>query len=226
MEKGQAGQVSSRDLIRSKQRVADHGEVFTPSWLVDAMLNLVKSETSRIESRFLEPACGTGNFLVRVLQRKFAAVQLRFGKSDFDRRHYALLAVMSSYGIELLKDNITECRAKMLDVFADFLAVRVADDFARAASYVLSLNVVQGDALEMCTSRDEPIAFSEWEYLGKGQFQRRDFRLDALVQSSRFSAKGALFAGHEVLRPMRTYPPMSVRELARAAVGRGPRGNA
>src|ERR1700712_5692988 len=74
-------------LIKSKHRVADHGEVFTPAWMVAAMLDLVKDETERIDSRFLEPACGSGNFLVQVLRRKLAAVQLKYGKSDFERRH-------------------------------------------------------------------------------------------------------------------------------------------
>jgi len=95
-------------LIKSKERVANHGEVFTPPWMVEAMLDLVKNETERIDSRFLEPACGSGNFLVQVLRRKLAAVEIRYGKSDFERRHYALLAVMSIYGIELLPDNIVE----------------------------------------------------------------------------------------------------------------------
>src|SRR6266568_4446617 len=98
------------NLIKSKRRVADHGEVFTPPWLVEKMLDLVKGETGRIDSRFLEPACGSGNFLVPVLQRKLAAVEAKYGKSDFERRHYALLALMCVYGIELLIDNIAECQ--------------------------------------------------------------------------------------------------------------------
>src|SRR5580698_2373461 len=104
------------NLVKSKQRVADHGEVFTPAWMVEAMLNLVKGETERIDSRFLEPACGSGNFLTRVLHRKLAAVELKFGKSDFEKQHYVLLALMCLYGIELLPDNIAECRANMLDI--------------------------------------------------------------------------------------------------------------
>src|SRR5882724_12099923 len=88
-------------LVKSKQRIADHGEVFTPAWMVEAMLDLVKGETERIDSRFLESACGSGNFLVRILQRKLAAVETKFGKSEFERRHYALLALMCIYGIEL-----------------------------------------------------------------------------------------------------------------------------
>src|SRR3954469_17826450 len=136
-------------LIKSKKRVADHGEVFTPPLLVEAMLNLVKDETERIDSRFLEPACGSGNFLVRVLQRKLGAVEIKFGKSEFEKRHYALLALMCTYGIELLADNIAECRANLLEVFADYLKLDEADDLYQAASYVLSLNLIHGDAMTM-----------------------------------------------------------------------------
>ena len=92
-------------LIKSKKRVADHGEVFTPEWMVDAMLDLVKEESERIDSRFLEPACGSGNFLVKVLKRKLCAVELKFGKSEFEKRQYALLGLMCAYGIEILEDT-------------------------------------------------------------------------------------------------------------------------
>ena len=92
-------------LTNSKQRIADHGEVFTPAPLVEAMLDLVKDDSERIDSRFLEPACGSGNFLVQVLRRKVAAVELKFGKSDFEKRHFALLGLMCIYGIELLNAN-------------------------------------------------------------------------------------------------------------------------
>ncbi len=204
-------------LIKSRKRVADHGEVFTPEWMVDAMLDLVKDETERIDSRFLEPACGSGNFLVRVLQRKLVSVELKYGKSDFERRHYALLSLMCIFGIELLEDNITECRANMLEIFADYLKIEGSDDLYRAASCVLSQNLVHGDALTMLTSLGEPITFAEWGYLGKGKFQRRDFRFDVLTGSSAFSAEGSLFAQlgkHEIFMPTKTYPPMTVSELA------------
>src|SRR2546423_11155090 len=120
-------------LIKSKKRVADHGEVFTPAWVVEAMLDLVKGESERIDSRFLEPACGSGNFLVQILRRKLAAVELKYGKSDFERRHYALLALMCLYGIELLPDNIAECRANLLEIFADCLKLGELDDLFLAA---------------------------------------------------------------------------------------------
>ena len=213
-------------LVKSKQRVADHGEVFTPVWMVEAMLDLVKGETERIDSRFLEPACGSGNFLVRVLQRKLAAVELKFRNSDFEKRHYALFALMCAYGVELLADNITECRANMLEILTDYLKIEESDDLYRAASYVLSQNLVHGDALTIRTSDGEPITFAEWGYLGKGKFQRRDFRFDVLTGSSAFSAEGSLFAHmgkHEIFTPVKTYPSMTVSELAAAAPGDAPK---
>lgn len=204
-------------LIKSKKRVADHGEVFTPDWLVEKMLDLVKGETERIDSRFLEPACGSGNFLVPILQRKLAAVELKCGKSEFDKRHYALLGLMCCYGIELLADNIDECRANMLEVFAAYLDIDETDDLYHAASLVLSLNLVHGDAMTMKDMEGQPINVAEWGYVGNGKFQRRDFRLDVLTGMSSFAAEDSLFAHlgkHEIFTPTSTYPPITVRDLA------------
>ena len=205
-------------LIKSKQRVADHGEVYTPDWLVDAMLDLVKDETERLDSRFLEPACGSGNFLTKILKRKLAAVELRYSKSDFDQKHYALLSVMCIYGIELLKDNIAECQARVLKVLVSYLNIGIEDDLYLSASYVLSQNIVHGDALTMKDTSGGPITFSEWGYIGKGKFQRRDFRFDVLTGTSAFSAEGSLFADlgrHELFQPIKTYKPMNIAELAK-----------
>lgn len=215
---------SPMNLIKSKKRVADYGEVFTPPWLVEKMLDLVKGETERIDSRFLEPACGSGNFLVPVLQRKLAAVEIKFGKTEFERRQYSLLAVMCAYGIELLADNIAECRANMLEVFADYLNLDETDELYMAASYVLSQNLVHGDALTMLMYDGQPITFAEWGYLGKGKFQRRDFRFEVLTQMSSFSREGSLFAHlgkHEIFTPLKAYPPMTERELARSTFDNG-----
>lgn len=221
------------NYIKSKQRVADHGEVFTPAWLVEAMLDLVKDEAERIDSRFLEPACGSGNFLVQILRRKLAAVELKYGKSEFEKRQYALLAVMCTYGIELLEDNIAECRANLLEILAEYLNLIESDELYLAASYVLSQNLVHGDALTMRTHNGQAITFAEWGYLGKGRFQRRDFRLDTLTLSSTFSKEGSLFAHlgkHEVFTPTKSYPPMTVSELAagfgQVAVTASPQGEA
>jgi hypothetical protein len=212
-------------LIKSKKRVADHGEVFTPRWLVEKMLDLVKGETERIDARFLEPACGSGNFLVPVLQRKLAAVEAKFAKSEFERRHYALLALMCCYGIELLADNIAECRANMLEVFSEYLNLDETDEMYRAAFFVLTLNLVHGDAMTMRDTLGAPIAVVEWGYLGKGKFQRRDFRLDMLTGMSSFSAEGSLFAHlgkHEIFMPISVSPPMAVRDLAAGDAGNAP----
>ena len=205
------------NLIKSKQRVADHGEVFTPEWLVDAMLDLVKDETERLDSRFLEPACGSGNFLTKILKRKLATVEVKYSKSEFDRKHYAVLSLMCIYGIELLKDNITECKGNLLEIFSLYLNINADDIFYSCGDFVLSQNIVHGDALTMKDMSGKPIAFAEWGYLGKGKFQRRDFRFDVLTGSSAFSAEGSLFADlgkHEIFEPIKTYEPMTVVEIA------------
>jgi hypothetical protein len=205
-------------LTRSKRRVADHGEVFTPAWLVDQMLNLVQDESERIDSRVLEPACGSGNFLVPVLRRKLATVHRRYGRSDFERRHQALLGLMCLYGIELLEDNIAECRANLLGVTADFLGLDPNDEWYAAARNVLRANIIHGDALSMTTQGNgrKPITFPEWAYVGKGKYHRRDFRLDTLAQRSSFGA-GTLFADlgmHEIFTPTRDLGSLSVRDIA------------
>ncbi|MGX6396278.1 N-6 DNA methylase [Rothia kristinae] len=203
-------------LVKSKQRVADHGEVFTPSWMVEDMLNLVQEESERIDSRVLEPACGSGNFLVPVLTRKLLTVAAKHGKSDFEKRHYALFALMCTYGIELLPDNAQECRDNLATLFNAFLNVSEDDEWAQAARAVLSVNIVQGDALTMTTASGAPITFAEWGYLGKGKFQRRDFRYDELTQRSEWEAEGSLFAdmGADLFAPQATYQTMTVSDLA------------
>src|SRR5687767_90184 len=136
-------------LVKSKQRVADHGEVFTPAWMVEAMLDLVKGETERIDSRFLEPACGSGNFLVPVLRRKLATVHLRYAKSEFEMRHHALFSLMCIYGIELLDDNVAECRQGLVDELFRHLGAGSSDEWFAAAQVVVEANIVHGDALAM-----------------------------------------------------------------------------
>src|SRR5690606_17051395 len=116
-----------------------------------------------------------------------------------------------------LADNITECRANVLEILAEYLNLDESDDLLRAASYVLSQNIVHGDALTMRALNGQPITFAEWGYLGKGKFQRRDFRFDVLTGSSAFSAEGSLFAHlgkHEIFTPVRTYPLVTIGDLA------------
>lgn len=215
---GRSGIGMSDKTIVSRQRVADHGEVFTPSWLVEAMLDLVKAETERIDSRFLEPACGNGNFLVPILRRKLDAVDRTYLRLDFDRRCYALLAMMCIYGIELLEDNVRECRANLLAAFSEHLDLCEEDDLYWAASYVLSQNIVHGDALSMRNAAGEPIIFAEWGYAGRGRYQRRDFLYQDLATASSFGQQGIFDSSpenHPSLVPTQTmYRRRTIRDLA------------
>lgn len=150
-----------------------------------------------------------------ILERKLAAVQARYGKSAFEKRHYALFALMCVYGIELLGDNAAECRENLEGTFARVLKLEPADSLVLAARAVLAVNIVQGDALAMTDATGEPIVFPEWGYLGRGKYQRRDFRFDALTQRS--AASGTLFDAfeeHEIFVPVKTYPVMTVKEIA------------
>ena len=105
-----AKQPIAEQQVRSRQRVADHGEVFTGEREVNAMLDLVEQETERIDSRFLEPACGTGNFLAEILRRKLRVVAARYRRGRLDYERYGVLAVSSIYGIDILEDNVIACR--------------------------------------------------------------------------------------------------------------------
>ena len=202
-------------LVRSRQRVADHGEVFTPAWMVDDMLDLVSDEASRIESRFLEPACGSGNFLREVLRRKLIEVKRRYGKDDFQKTHYAALAVMSIYGIELLEDNASECRQNLLDVLCYEMGFEPDSEVVLACEGVLAINIVRGDALAMKDYVGEPISFAEWSYLGAGRFQQRIFSYGTLTQMSSWEP-GSLFATlgkHEIFTPVSEARAMTLKEL-------------
>jgi hypothetical protein len=184
--------------------------------MVEDMLELVKNESERIDSRFLEPACGSGNFLIAVLSRKLSTVEKRYGKNDFERNHYSLLAVMCIYGIELLADNVSECRQNLLKVFDSFLGLNELSPWHRAAENVLRSNIVEGDALTLTTNLGVHIEFPEWAYLGAGKFQRRDFRFDSLTQRS--SIEGTLFElfeENQIFVPVKSHPQMTVEELSK-----------
>jgi len=151
-----------------------------------------------------------------------AAVEVKYGNSDFDRKHYALLAIMSIYGIEMLGDNVRECQRRLLETVASYLQVGYADEICLAAKFVLTQNVLHGDAISMTNLNQHPIAFAEWGYLGKGKFQRRDFSFDVLTGASAFSAEGSLFADlgkHEIFLPIRTYERVTIRDLAKFGQG-------
>ena len=200
--------------VNKRQRVIDHGEVFTPPGLVNDMLDLVAHECERIDSRFLEPACGDGNFLAEVLRRKLLTVDKRNALNRDKWERDAILAMCSLYGIDLLADNIAACRERLLKVVSDAHAARfkapLPDDAARASAYILSNNIVQGDALTLRTSGDRPIVFPEWSPVNGSMLKRRDFAFDHLLDHAHISNL-PLFSdlGKDVFVPMPVgeYPP-------------------
>jgi hypothetical protein len=180
--------------VVSKQRVTDHGEVLTGAREVNAMLDLVKQETERIESRFLEPACGNGNFLAEILERKLRVVESRYGKSQLDYERKAVVAVASIYGIDILEDNVVACRKRLFGIF-DW---RYSNRFKKTAKntcrdavlYILERNIVHGDALSLKTvgKVSQPIIFSEWTApFDNSLLKRRDYIFSDLIQGGESS---------------------------------------
>jgi hypothetical protein len=173
--------------VISKKRVADHGEVLTGQREVNAMLDLVKQETERIESRFLEPACGTGNFLAEVLERKLCVVETRYGKSQSDYEWNAIIALSSIYGIDILEDNVMECRKRLFDIFnqnyARLFKERIKQECCDVAQYILKKNIIWGNALDLKTAdkNQRPIVFSEWSPVSSRMLKRRDFTFHGLL---------------------------------------------
>lgn len=171
----------------SRKRVADHGEVYTAKREVTAMLDLVDQETTRIESRFLEPACGKGNFLTAILERKLGVVQSRYGNSQLDYERNAVLAVSSLYGIDILEDNVATCRQRLFDVFEQqynsLFKLAATDECRTAVKYILERNIIWGDALTLKTGGEasQPIVFSEWSPVNGSMLKRRDFTFDELL---------------------------------------------
>lgn len=181
-------EINNENQVKSRQRVTDHGEVFTAQREVNAMLDLVKQETERIDSRFLEPACGTGNFLVEILKRKLAVVEQRYAKSQIEYERYAILALSSIYGVDILQDNVQTCRDRLLGIFTHYYQKnykKLKSDFLRSAEFILSKNILWGDALDLRTPDEnaDPIVFSEWSAVNGSMIKRRDYTMHNLLQS-------------------------------------------
>ncbi|MDY0094928.1 MAG: SAM-dependent DNA methyltransferase [Candidatus Vecturithrix sp.] len=223
--------------VKSKKRVADHGEVLTGQREVNAMLDLVKQETERIESRFLEPACGNGNFLAVILERKLTVVEKRYGKSQLDFERYAVLTVSSLYGIDILPDNVSQCRERLFDIF-DEAYERLFPDSSKAGCrdtvrFILARNIIWGDALTLltCGEPHKPIVFSEWSFIQGSMLKRRDFTFHGLLQheetreyllfpetKKKNAEQLPLFSdlGEDVFipTPVKEYPPVHFMEVA------------
>jgi hypothetical protein len=182
-------EIKASKQVKSKKRVADHGEVFTAQREVNSMLDLVKQETERIDSRFLEPACGDGNFLTEVLRRKLAVVDNRYGKSQLEWERYALIAISSIYGVDILEDNAHECRKRLFNIFNDsytsLFNEKCKDECFRIVKFFLNRNILWGDALDFTNPETKKsIVFSEWSPVNGSMFKRRDYVFRFLVEKS------------------------------------------
>lgn len=219
--------------VKSKQRVADHGEVLTGQREVNAMLDLVKQETERIDSRFLEPACGNGNFLAAILERKLGVVERRYGKAQLEFERYAILAISSIYGIDILQDNVCDCRQRLFRLFDAVYTGRFgrkAKDRCRdAVLFILEKNIIHGDALTLKTegANPQPIVFAQWSLVG-GKFKRMDYAFHDLAHPEPGDVRELFSEQRGVVendiggtgfipQPIKTdYPPVPYWELADA----------
>lgn len=217
---------NKKSQIKSRQRVAEYGEVFTNPREVKAMLDLVRDESFRLDSRFLEPACGDGNFLIEILRRKLSLLQSV--KSSIEWEFQSLIAVGSCYGIELLEDNAEACRQRLYQFVMDTRPrqpqaattpsnLEGESGYCKSLRFMLQMNIVCGDALTYRTANGKPITFCEWTPIaGSMQFARRDFQFDFLVTQSHqynlFDEQGQVQSFDE---PIRTYPPMHYTQLYR-----------
>ena len=186
--------------VKSKQRVADHGEVFTAEREVQAMCDLVKQETERIDSRFLEPACGDGNFLSEILERKLTVVTKKYRRSAYDWERNALLALGSIYGVDIMQDNVLACQERLFEIWnKEYKKVckKECNDATReAARFILCLNIVSGNALTLMCCDDEgkeletPIVFSEWTFpFNDARMQRKDYTFAELLAAEDSNVK-------------------------------------
>lgn len=198
--------------VKSKKRVADHGEVFTNEREVNAMLDLVKHETERIDSRFLEPACGNGNFLAEVLKRKLVVVNSRYSRSQIEWERYAIIAISSIYGVDILEDNAQECRERLFKIldehYTPLFKSKCKVECRRSIKFLLKKNILWGDALDFTNPKTkEPIVFSEWSAVNGSMLKRRDYIFKFLVekthQFSMFNDEGNAAAIDE---PIKDFP--------------------
>ncbi len=223
IEENQADSELMEEQVKSKQRVVDHGEVLTGKREVNAMLDLVKSETERIDSRFLEPACGTGNFLTEIFERRLRVVETRYGKSQLDFERYAILAVSSIYGIDILEDNVQQCRHRLFGIFdLSYLRLfknKTNDNCRESVRYILERNIIWGDALTLKTVGEKPghIVFSEWSPVNGSMLKRRDFTFHGLLEHASMKEL-PLFSdlGEDVFipTPEKEYPLIHFLEVA------------
>ena len=193
--------------IKSKERVAERGEVFTAEREVNAMLDLVANECLRPDSRFLEPACGDGNFLSAILKRKLSELRRKYKKSPRDYEKLSIVAIGSLYGVDIMNDNVIACRERLYNIwneeYTSHCKTDASDETREAAKFIIDRNIVNGNALTlMCVDEDgndtsAPIVFSEWTLISSTQMQRSDYTMSDLLtynDTSLENGMGNLFA--------------------------------
>lgn len=210
--------------VKSKKRVTDHGEVFTSEREVNAMLDLVKQETERIDSRFLEPACGNGNFLAEVLRRKLAVVEAKYKKSQLDYERYAIIAISSIYGVDILEDNAKECRERLFKIFDEqytkLYKEECKEECRNSVKFLLKRNILWGNALNFTNPvTKEAIVFSEWSVITGNMIKRRDFLFEELIPNNNdlfISNAISVETGKSVFipKPIKGFPPKDIFKLS------------
>ena len=199
--------------IKEKSRVSNFGEVLTSKREVLDMLNLVNTETLRLDSRFLEPACGDGNFLTEVLNFKLDILEKNYSKNQYEFEKFSIQIFTSIYGIDILEDNIISARERLFNQYFDLYSKKFKSDINQkllnCIKYILEVNLVHADALTLKTTKnDKFIIFSEWS-LVNDKIKRRDFEYKNLIDYAPFE-KGTLFSdlGDEVIipTPIKEYP--------------------
>lgn len=220
--------MAERRQIKSKMRVEEHGEVFTNEREVNAMLDMVKQETERIDSRFLEPACGDGNFLAEVLRRKLNVVGRRYGKSQLEYERYSFIAASSLYGVDIMQDNVEECRNRLFqelnETYTNRFKNNARDPFRDSIRYVFSVNIRCGDALTLTDSTGAPIIFPEWSFVSGNKVKRRDYTFASLLDRSTAEPTFDMIEnvavdeeneGKAISKPIREYPLMNYLEVVK-----------
>lgn len=218
--------MTNKKQIKSKERVADYGEVFTGEREVNAMLDMVKPETERIDSRFLEPACGDGNFLAEILRRKLMVVHRKYGKNQLDYEKNAILALTSIYGVDILEDNVIECRKRLFAIwdkdYTKHWKNSCDNQCRRAAQYILDCNILCGNALNIKKNDGTPIIFAQWDFVLGTQIKRQDYRLDELLEANDKQMSFNMLLGKweydeetgaMVPKPIKEYPLMDFRRI-------------
>lgn len=218
--------MTNKKQIKSKERVANHGEVFTGEREVNAMLDMVKPETERIDSRFLEPACGDGNFLAEILRRKLMVVHRKYGKNQLDYEKNAILALTSIYGVDILEDNVIECRKRLFAIwdkdYTKHWKNSCDNQCRRAAQYILDCNILCGNALNIKKNDGTPIIFAQWDFVLGTQIKRQDYRLDELLEANDKQMSFNMLLGKweydeetgaMVPKPIKEYPLMDFRRI-------------